>query len=175
MTRHISYWLIPTKEDHAVLQTVIDGLASRFEAPTFPPHLTLFAGPATADEEPRHVLESLPSELVPKRLAVNRVDVSDHFTMTLFLQLQPDPQLITLHERIQSIAPPSKYCFDPHLSLLYLDLPLPVKQCLANEINRPLEEIRFDRIRAVSHPSIIETRKDIEDFHDVWEKEYLQT
>ena len=174
-TRHLSYWLIPTAKDSDVLQTVINELAPRFEAPSFPPHLTLFAGPATLDREPRHLIESLPAELVPKRLTVNNAETSDHFTMTLFLRCQSDPQLVSLHEQIRTSAPPSNYCLDPHLSLLYADLPLSAKQSLAEEFNPPLKEIRFDRIRAVSHPSLIKTHKDIEDFHDLWEMKYHQT
>ena len=69
-TRHLSYWLIPTAKDSGVLQTVINELATRFETPSFPPHLTLFAGPVASSEEPRHLLDSLSPDLVPKRLAV---------------------------------------------------------------------------------------------------------
>ena len=174
MTRHLSYWLIPVKEDGDILQTVIDDLAARFESPSFPPHLTLFAGATASEEEPRHLLDSLTPELVPKRLVVTRVDASDRFTMTLFLRCHPNPQLVALHEQIRDNAPPCNYCFDPHLSLLYVDLPLSAKQSLADEISLPIEEIRFDRIRAVSHPSLIQTHKDIEDFHDLWEMKYHQ-
>ncbi|MGE4550797.1 MAG: 2'-5' RNA ligase family protein [Opitutales bacterium] len=174
-TRHLSYWLIPTAEDSDVLQTVINELATRFEAASFPPHLTLFAGPAASDEEPRHLLDSLSPDLVPRRLAVTHVDASDRFTMTLFLRCQPDPQLVSLHEQIRANAPPSNYCLEPHLSLLYADLPLSAKQSLAEEFSPPLKEIRFDRIRAVSHLSLIRTHKDIEDFHDLWEMKYHQS
>ena len=168
-TRHLSYWLIPTAKDSDILQTVINALATRFEAPSFPAHLTLLAGPSTLDREPRH---PLPAELVPKRLTVTNAETSDHFTMTLFLRFEPNPQLVTLHERIKSNAPPCNYCLDPHLSLLYADLPLSAKKSLADELNPPLKEIRFDRIRAVSHPTLIKTPKDIEDFHALWEINY---
>ena len=174
-SRHVSYWLIPVKQDGDVLQAIIDALAARFEAPSFPAHLTLFAGPSTLDREPRHLIESLPAELVPKLLTVTNAETSDHFTMTLFLRFEPNHQLVTLHERIKSNAPPCNYCLDPHLSLLYADLPLSAKKSLTDELNLPLKEIRFDRIRAVSHPSLIETHKDIEDFHDLWEINYHQT
>ena len=174
-TRHLSYWLIPTAKDSGVLQTVINELATRFETTSFPPHLTLFAGSAASGEKPRHLLDSLSPDLVPKHLAVTRVDASARFTMTLFLRCQSDPQLVSLHKHMRASSPPSNYCLDPHLSLLYADLPSSAKKSLADELNPPLKEIRFDRIRAVSHPSLIETHKDIEDFHDLWEINYHQS
>ena len=174
-SRHVSYWLIPVEEDGDVLQTIIDDLAARFEAPSFPAHLTLFAGPSFSNEKPRRVLDSLTPDLVPKDLAVTCLEFSDRYTMTLFLRCQTVPQLISLHQTIRTNAPPCNYCLDPHLSLLYADLPLSAKKSLADELNPPLKEIRFDRIRAVSHPSLIETHKDIEDFHDLWEINYHQT
>lgn len=175
ISRHVSYWLIPVKEDGDILQSVIDQLAARFETPSFPPHLTLFAGPTATNQEPRHLLDSLTPELVPKQLAVTRVDFSDRYTMTLFLRCQTVPQLNSLHQMIRTSAPPCNYCLDPHLSLLYADLPLSAKKSLADELHPPLNEIRFDRIRAVSHPSLIETREDIEDFHDLREMTFHKT
>jgi putative hydrolase of the HAD superfamily len=174
-SRHVSYWLIPVEEDGDVLQAIIDDLAARFEAPSFPAHLTLFAGPSCSNEKPRRVLDSLTPDRVPKHLAVTCLEFSDRYTMTLFLRCQPDPQLVSLHRTIRTNAPPCNYCLDPHLSLLYADLPLSAKKSLADELNPPLKEIRFDRIRAVSHPSLIETRKDIEDFHALWEINYHES
>ena len=174
-SRHVSYWLIPVKQDGDVLQAIIDALAARFEAPSFPAHLTLFAGPSFSNGKPRRVLDSLTPELVPKQLAVTRLDFSDRYTMTFFLRCQTVPQLSSLHQMIRTSAPPCNYCLDPHLSLLYADLPLSAKKSLTDELNLPLKEIRFDRIRAVSHPSLIETHKDIEDFHDLREMKYHQT
>ncbi len=168
-SRHLSYWLIPTAEHCSVLQTVIDKLASRFDVSPFPPHLTIFAGPIASGEEPLHLLKSLSSDMVPQELVVNQVDVSERFTMTLFLRCQNESKLVSLHEHVRANSPPSNYCLDPHLSLLYADIPLTKKQSLADEFESPLKKIRFDRIRAVSHLSPVQTQEDIDNFQDICE------
>lgn len=168
-SRHLSYWLIPTAEDSAVLQTVIDKLASRFDVSPFPPHLTIFAGPFASEGEPLHLLESLSPDMVPQDLEVNQVDVSERFTMTLFLRCQNEPKLVSLNQQIQANSLPSNYCLDPHLSLLYADMPLTKKQSLADEFKSPLKKIHFDRIRAVSHLSPVQTQEDIDNFQDICE------
>ncbi|MBG29332.1 MAG: hypothetical protein CMI31_04935 [Opitutae bacterium] len=168
-SRHLSYWLIPTVEHCSVLQTVINKLASRFDVSPFPPHLTIFAGPLAAEDEPLLLLESLPPDLVPQELEVNQVEVSDRFTMTLFLRCQNESKLVSLHEYVRANSPSSNYCLDPHLSLLYADIPLATKESLADEFESPLKKIQFDRIRAVSHLSPVQTQEDIDNFQDIGE------
>ena len=106
---------------------------------------------------------------MPQDLEVNQVDVSERFTMTLFLRCQNEPKLVSLHEHVRANSPPSNYYLDPHLSLLYADIPLTKKQSLADEFESPLKKIRFDRIRAVSHLSPVQTQEDIDNFQDICE------
>ena len=160
---------MPCPEDGALLQSMINELAARHDAPVFPPHLTLHAGSTSSDEASRKLLESVCSEQVPNKLAVEGLDATARYTMTLFLRCRPNPALIALHDFIRQHAPSSEYRLDPHLSLLYADLPLPTKQNLAHELAPPLEEIRFDRIRIVGHPSPVESQEDIADFQDLAE------
>jgi hypothetical protein len=171
-TRYLSYWLIPTTEDSVVLQAVIDELATRFGTHSFPPHLTIFAGPISSGVEPIHLLDSLSPDLVPKHLEVTRMDTSNRFTMTLFLRFPKNPKLVSLQEKIQANSAPSNYSLDPHLSLLYADFLLSTKESLADEFNSLLKKIRFDRIRAVSHPSPVQTQEDIKDFRNICEVVY---
>ena len=160
---------MPCPEDSALLQSMINELASRHDAPVFPPHLTLHSGPPSSEEASCKLLESLHSEQVPKRMVATKLDFTSSYTMTLFLRCGPDSQLLKLHDFIRQKALKSEYHLDPHLSLLYADLPLSTKQDLANELAPPLEEIRFDRIRIVGHPSPVESQEDIADFQDLAE------
>ena len=167
--RHHSYWLMPCPDDHALLQGIIKELAHRYNTPVFPPHLTLFAGPAPPEGEETKILDTLDTQRVPESLAVTGLDATARYTMTLLLRCRPDSELLALHDFIRQHAPSSEYRLDPHLSLLYADLPLPTKQNLAHELAPPLEEIRFDRIRIVGHPSPVESQEDIADFQDLAE------
>ena len=161
---------MPCPEDSSPFQSIIDELAVQHDAPNFPPHLTLHAGPTSRKGNPRKILESILPEQVPAKLVATGVDTSNRLAMTLFLRCRMEPELLALHAFVREQSPASEYRLDPHVSLLYADLPFSDKQALTNELTTPLEEIRFDRIRIVEHPSTIESKEDIMDFHDVAEK-----
>ena len=172
--RHHSYWLMPCPDDHSLLQGIIKELAHRYDTPVFPPHLTLFAGPASPEGEASQILHTLQEKQIPESLVITGLDATTRYTMTLFLRCQPVPELFALHDLIGKQAPPSEYLLDPHLSLLYADLPLSTKQGLAHELALPLRKLRFDRIRFVGHPSPVESQEDIADFQDIAEREFHQ-
>ncbi len=161
---------MPCPDDNSLLQGIIKELAHRYDTPVFPPHLTVFAGPASPEDVESKILDALDTKRVPESLVVIGLDVTPRYTMSLFLRCQPAPKLLALHDVIRKQAPTSEYLLDPHLSLLYADLPLSTKQNLAHELLPPLEEIRFDRIRIVEHPSPVESQEDIADFQDIAER-----
>jgi hypothetical protein len=51
MTRQIviAYWLIPSEPAHSYLQSLINQLARRYNAPVFEPHVTVHVGVNCAD------------------------------------------------------------------------------------------------------------------------------
>ena len=172
--RHISYWLIPTASDAEILEEIIDLLAIRFHAPRFPPHLTLFAGPTSPQDNPRKLLNDLSLALVPKKLSLIGADATRLYTMSFFLRCRPEAQLLQLHEHIRQNSSPSQYRIDPHISLLYADLPIATKMKLIEKHPVALHHIHFDRIRAVDHPSPVQSKEDVEDFQDICEVEIPQ-
>ena len=165
---------MPAPEDGDVLKEIIDALATRFNAPNFPPHLTLFAGPISPQDNPLKLLNELPLALVPEKLEVIGPDATNLYTMSFFIRCRPDTKLIQLHEHIRQKSPPSQYRIDPHISLLYADLPIATKMKMIEKYPIALHHIRFDRIRAVDHPSPVQSQEDIDDFQDLCEVEFSQ-
>lgn len=132
-------WLAPAEPARSFFQETIDRLAREEEAPSFAPHLTLGFGSAS----------QLPGvSAAPLELPVRTLAVSEKFTKTLFVRFSETPELVALRDSLGMEAAG----FDPHLSLLYKEMPLVAKEQLAASISLPFASVLFDRIEAVRCP-----------------------
>jgi len=169
MPQIITYWLCPTLTARGNLSSVINGLAMRFDAPVFEPHVTVFTT-AVLDKDPAETLEQLRLD-GPLQLSVRGLDCTDEFTKTLFIQFEPDAGLSRLSEELRSRAgTESEDELNPHLSLIYKDMSPHAKQELAGQIYIPFSEIAFDSIKAVLSPAKITSREDVESWRTVAER-----
>src|SRR5438270_12986969 len=83
------YWLLPAKPQRDLFCAVIRILRRELGAPSFEPHVTLFA--ATNNDAPAKVLRQFRSQ--PIRLSVRGVAHSAKLTKTLFVRFKPAPAL----------------------------------------------------------------------------------
>ena len=166
----ITYWLCPAKPTRSQCARLIQDLASRFDAPVFEPHVTIHVVSADA-ENPGAILEEVVKGRAPYRISVRGIEYSDEFTKTLFVQFEPNADVARLSEDLRrASASRSDYQLNPHLSLLYKDLDTETKRQLANSITLPLDEIVFDRVKAVISPAEIQSRADVEVWRVVAER-----
>src|SRR2546423_4443028 len=162
--RIITYWLCPAEPAREHFGAIIGDLAARFDAPVFEPHMTVYVAEADG-ENPEAVLQKVLNGLQPFRLAVSRLDYSDKFTKTLFVQFAPHARLTRFSEDLRSAsASPSDYQLNPHLSLLYKEMDQETKRWLAASITLPFTEAAFDSVRAVISPAEIKSRTEV----DAW-------
>jgi 2'-5' RNA ligase superfamily len=155
----IAYWLLPAQSEREFFTGKIRELAKRFDGPVFPPHLTLFVAPENA-RAPATVLGALGAiELV---LKVGEVDHSAKFTKTLFVRFENPAALEQLCEAVRQRAAAADPCnLDPHLSLLYKQLPEDARRALVEEIELPFREVHFDAVCAVRCASPTQTADDV--------------
>ena len=118
---------------------MIDRLAREQNAPSFAPHLTL--GPGSAAQLAN-------ATGAPLELPVRALACSEQFTKTLFVRFAETPELAALRDSLGMEAAG----FDPHLSLLYKEMPLAEKEQLASAIALPFTSVTFDLIEAVRSP-----------------------
>ena len=164
MTRQtvIAYWLIPSEPAHSFFQRIINDLARRFDAPVFEPHVTVHVGPDQADAAAK-ALEEAANESQLVRLTPFRIDHSDEFIKTLFVQFAMTAELGKINGIIRHAAnDSSKYELKPHLSLLYKTLPAATRSELAASITLPFSEILFDALRVIRCVSPTQKRADVE-------------
>lgn len=159
----VSFWLMPIVRDHIFYQSLITALAHRYNAPIFQPHVTLYSGECERD----CVSEFLKSQSsFDIGLEIDRIQYSEPFTKTLFIQLVSTPELDRLSKSIQQFFSGS-YSLDPHLSLIYAPLAEAEKRSLSAQIQLSDRVIRFDRICAIETPTKPRTREDVEAWREI--------
>ena len=164
MTRQtvIAYWLIPSEPAHSFFQRIINDLARRLDAPVFEPHVTVHVGADQADAAAK-ALEKAASESELVRLTPLRIDQSDEFIKTLFVQFAMTAELGKINSVIRHAAnDSSQYELKPHLSLLYKNLAAATRRELAASINVPFSAVTFNAIKAVRCVSPTQTGTDVE-------------
>src|SRR6266550_4113050 len=158
----IAYWLIPAEPAHCFFQEAINDLARRYDAPLFEPHVTIHVGASHVDAAER-ALSKASRECQSITVKALRIDHSDEFIKTLFVQFALNTNLQQLNAIVRSAAEDSSdYKLNPHLSLLYKKI-TPVVRCeLADSINVPFSEVTFDALQAVRCISPMQNRADVE-------------
>ena len=168
----IVYWLLPAKPKRDLFYDVVRILRKEFKAPNFEPHLTLFVTTKNSGS-PRSFLEQVRAR--PIRLNVRRVAFSEKFTKTLFVRFESSSALRGL---VKKLAVTSKTAAkapqDPHVSLLYKDIPRRTKRELAKIIKLPFRSVRFDSIAAVRMSLPVRTGADVEKWKIVARKSLRQ-
>jgi 2'-5' RNA ligase len=158
----IAYWLIPSEPAHAFFQRIINDLARRYEAPVFEPHVTVHVGADQADAA-TEALEKAANEFELVREMPLGIDQSDEFIKTLFVQFAMTAQLGKINGVIRDAAnDSSQYELNPHLSLLYKNLPAATRSELVASIRLPFSTIAFDSIQAIRCVSPTQTGADVE-------------
>ncbi|MEL7540128.1 MAG: hypothetical protein AAGJ51_04430 [Pseudomonadota bacterium] len=152
----IYYWLVPCAKDAARFSDVVAHLADTQNAPVFTPHMSLAA--IDGDQPDLQPCIDILSGLV---VAPVEIDMTDAFTMSLFVRIERHPAL--LRARAYMEAQPgiiSSRAFDPHLSLCYG--PPPAGAADWDAVKALSEQpIRFDRLKTVDIPPRVETYDDI--------------
>lgn len=166
----IAYWMCPAEPTRSQCAALIQNFASRFDAPVFEPHVTMYVISAEA-QNPGAILEEVVKGRGPYRLLVRGIECSDEFTKTLFVQFETDVKLTQLSEDLQRASVSrSDYQLNPHLSLLYKELDTETKRQLAASISLPFDEIAFDKVQAVISPAEIRSQADVEAWRVIAER-----
>jgi len=143
----IAYWLLPERGAREVFTNEIHELARRFRAPAFAPHVSVFIAPENS-RDPIEILRELGAVTI--KLTIRSIRFSEQFTKTLFVQFEQSVPLQEMGDRIWKASGASeRYVIDPHLSMLYANLPPEMKQELAGEIIFPFGEVHFRSICAM--------------------------
>lgn len=165
----IAYWLVPTEPARSELVSLIGSLARKYNAPVFEPHLTLYA---SDDDEVliKRVVMGVAATTRPITLTIERIDHSEEFTKTLFIQFARSAEAQWLSDVFRAASTSgNEYELDPHVSLIYAHIPAEAKAVEAEQIQFSFSQVTFDAIQAVDCSTPIETRADVEGWQMVSE------
>ena len=158
----IAYWLMPADSARTLFQGLIEELARQYEAPVFEPHVTVHVGEDHA-EAAEKALAQAGRQCPPVKLEPLGIDHSDEFIKTLFVQFAPNKELQRLNTLIRAIEQdPVCYQLNPHLSLLYKNIPVAARRALADSIKVLFSEVTFDALKTVRCVSPTQSRADVE-------------
>src|SRR5205085_2600584 len=134
----------------------------------FEPHVTIFS--TSDDIDAQQIVDSIAA--TPLQLHVTDIAHSEEFTKMLFVQFAKKPALSALSEALRIAAgSPDPYALNPHLSLIYKELPEHARAKLAEGIELPFEVVNFDRIVAIGTRSKVENADDVRDWEIVARRE----
>jgi 2'-5' RNA ligase len=148
-----SVWLMPQAAHEAMLQDLVDGLAVRFGAPRFQPHLTLM------EDQPRGVddltprIEKIADGMDAFETPIEAIGTSELYFRSFYALFDAAGPLLELKRRaIETIAPARIEDFMPHVSLLYGVADGSEKRAARADIEKRLAgmTVRFDRICVVA-------------------------
>lgn len=163
MNTKLSFWLIPSQEDLAYFQEIIDTLAQEYDAPTFTPHVTIYSGEYRLDASLESIIEQAIQGIKSISLNVDKLLYTQEFTKSLFVQFQQSSTLSQISEAIGISAQiPREFTLNPHLSLIYQHLTEDIKKKLITKISLQKSEVFFNEVRVISTHSKVETREDVE-------------
>ncbi|MDH7476471.1 MAG: hypothetical protein QHH09_03295 [Microgenomates group bacterium] len=175
----ISFWLIPVEEQKRKLQEIIDELADKFKSFPFIPHVTIFHFNYELNQSDLKNIKEETDKLLEKQksfsLKVLKIDYSDIFTKTLFIQFEKNKDLILLYERFLNVFKKySLYSLNPHLSLVYKNKMKEEDKMKIIKSLKLKDKIIFDKLKIIikSGGSITE-EKDILLWKEIYKKKFL--
>lgn len=144
-----SIWLEPSSRDGAYLKEMINGLAKAYNAPKFPPHITVYSGTRNLDTAKDAVKECRKFKKFSSLTA--GIKSSDYLWKTMYIEIRQDANLVAIHGMLADSLK-TKYLFRPHLSLMYKKMPSGTRAKIRRSITVK-KSIEFDRITIITSSS----------------------
>jgi len=145
----------------ARLERIVDELASRYEAPWFMPHVSLHVDRVVEQADLPAVVDETAARFAPFAMRAGPTDHSPAIFKTLFVTMSGGDifELAAALETgvarwrpapTEAAEPLRVFRLEPHLSLLYKELPDHERAKLADRYCYDGESFRFDRIATVT-------------------------
>ncbi|WP_282605303.1 2'-5' RNA ligase family protein [Pelagibius sp. Alg239-R121] len=142
-------WLLPCKEDEAWLRSVIVELSAELGTEAFDPHVTILGGLSGIDDSTEAGIQRIADDHSAITAQVDEIGFLPEVFRAFFLSLGGQPALTSLFNQsktLESIY--SRPEFTPHVSLVYGEPDLTVKQALKLRLQDMVSgrSLRFDRL-----------------------------
>lgn len=129
-------WLMPKGQLYEKLKALIKKLANENNGPAFEPHVTLLGGIELSEEEVIKRTTQLVKDQKPFYVTLKQIEYEDFYFRTLFVKAEITEFSQSLHNRAKQIFEKDIPPYMPHLSLLYGNYPVDLKERIITEIDR---------------------------------------
>lgn len=129
-------WLMPKGKIYTKFAQIIKKLGQEYGGPIFEPHVTLLGDIELPEEEMIKRTAQLVGGQKPFPITIKQVDYQDFYFRTLFVRADLTESLQALHNKARKIFKKDIPPYMPHLSLLYGNYPVDLKEKIITEIGR---------------------------------------
>lgn len=136
-------WFVPKGQNYKRFSGLIKKLAKEYGGPIFEPHVTLLGDVIISEKEAIAKTRQLVSGQNPFKVGLVKIDYEDYFFRTLFVRAKVSKLLQDLHNRAKEIFKVGTLPYMPHMSILYGNFPVEVKEKIIAEIGRN-QKLQFD-------------------------------
>ncbi|SRR5258708_11570565 len=147
-----SLWVVPPPEISDLLQKLITNLSSKYNSPSFEPHMTLL-GNISSDKKPMlEKANTLVSKLKPLPLSLSEISFSTTYFQSVFVRVKATAELMNANLIAKDIYQTDNSVFMPHISLIYGNHSMEERGKIVSEVILP-KNITFNAEEIIVIPS----------------------
>jgi 2'-5' RNA ligase len=148
MNGRFGVWLMPEAGVAEELRTLIAGLALEYGGVAFEPHVTLLGGIHGDAASLGVPLASLAAQCGTMTVRLGGIGHRPEYFRCLYIEIEPDPALDRARTLTRSLFQHTPAgVFEPHISLLYGDMPEALKAGIAARLcHRAPRTLRLERV-----------------------------
>lgn len=147
MQKLYSLWITPETKLQNNLKQIVDSLADKYGSPKFEPHMTLLGDVEIDLDTMVKKTKSLASKLTPFQVELGPVSFSTTYFQSVFVRVKANAQLMQANLTAKEIFGQENNVFMPHISLLYGDQDMQLREKAASKIQLPsIQSFKVDQI-----------------------------
>ncbi len=151
-----SIWLIPSSPTFENIQNCIRTLSEKHNGPIFEPHITILGNIEKDLGSITTTLEKLANNVHVFKLQLGEISISNTYFQSVLIRVRATDTLMRLHQDMKSLLNVESSPFMPHMSLLYGNHDMEVREKIASSIKLPPETFHVNEFiitPATSNPS----------------------
>jgi 2'-5' RNA ligase len=134
-----AFWLVPSGEAYNLLKETIRHYSEMYSTPLFEPHITLISSLHGSVSGLRQKALQLVRTIGRLELRLEKPAHSTSYFRCVFLYVVPEPAIVRAHAAATGLFPVSPHTeYNPHLSLVYGNLPAVDRERIVAEIGDTL-------------------------------------
>ncbi len=130
-------WIVPPLDIKNILEKIILDLSKTYGGPSFEPHMTLLGDIETSEKAILEGTKALASRINAFQLVLGEVSFSTTYFQNVFVRVKSSAKLMEANLASKQIFNMENSLFMPHISLLYGDHGMEIREKIASQVELP--------------------------------------